>query len=69
MEIYIKRVEIYSARYGNLRTWPLEEALETLAGEPVDLEDERRVVLAKLVSVSWQAAGPCRPAAANAAFA
>lgn len=37
----ITDVGLYSARYGSLVTWPLAEALQTLAGEPVDLAHER----------------------------
>lgn len=38
-------IGFYSARYGNLTVWPLDEALATLAGEPVDVAEERARVL------------------------
>ncbi|MFD5176062.1 hypothetical protein ACFWM1_09655 [Nocardia sp. NPDC058379] len=37
-------VGIYSARYGHLATWPLPTLLDTLAGHPIDLADERDTV-------------------------
>lgn len=37
-------IGIYSARYGNLTSWPLDHALATMAGEPVDLPALRRTV-------------------------
>lgn len=40
----IDSIGIYSARYGSLVTWPLAEALQTLAGRPVDLAQERSEV-------------------------
>lgn len=40
----IRTIGLYSARYGFLATWPLEEALERLAGQPVDLSGEREWV-------------------------
>ncbi|KQQ94600.1 hypothetical protein ASF62_11060 [Leifsonia sp. Leaf325] len=43
-------IGFYSARYGNLTVWPLEEALATLAGEPVDVAAERARVLGILRS-------------------
>ncbi|MDO5287195.1 MAG: hypothetical protein Q4G45_10325 [Actinomycetia bacterium] len=51
----IRSIGIYSARYGYLVTWPLSEALTTLAGCPIDLAAEREVV--------WRIlGGPCRAA-------
>jgi hypothetical protein len=41
----IERIGIYSARYGNLTTWPLHEALEKLAGKRVNLGFQREQVL------------------------
>lgn len=35
---------IYSARYGNLTVWPLQEGLEKLAGGSVDLGKERKAI-------------------------
>jgi len=35
---------VYSGRYGALITWPLAEALETMAGCSLDLAEEREVV-------------------------
>ncbi|MEV6275892.1 hypothetical protein [Nocardia sp. NPDC051832] len=35
---------VYSARYGVLHTWKLQELLDTLAGTPVDLPAERATV-------------------------
>lgn len=40
----INEIGIYSARYGTLVTWPLEEALHTLAGSEVDLRSERAAI-------------------------
>lgn len=37
----IDRVGIYSARFGHLVTWSVADALEILAGRPVDLADVR----------------------------
>ena len=41
----IERIGIYSARYGNLTTWPLQQALEILAGKRVNLGFQREQVL------------------------
>lgn len=41
---HIDTVGIYSARYGSLVTWQLSEVLDGLAGEPVDIEQERATV-------------------------
>lgn len=35
---------IYSARYGTLMTWPLQEGFEMLAGRPVDVAAERATI-------------------------
>ncbi|OYN96240.1 hypothetical protein CGZ96_13320 [Enemella evansiae] len=40
----ITDLAIYSARYGALIGWPVVEALQTLAGEPVDLPEVRAEV-------------------------
>ncbi|MFV0256971.1 MAG: hypothetical protein ACK5PP_00790 [Acidimicrobiales bacterium] len=40
----IDRVAVYSARYGFLISWPLNDLLNDLAGQPVDLEAERATV-------------------------
>jgi hypothetical protein len=40
----ITSIGIYAARYGLLATWPLDAALRTLAGRPVDLVEVRRDV-------------------------
>ena len=40
----IRSVAIYSARYGHLVTWPLETALNTMAGAEVDLREEREQI-------------------------
>lgn len=40
----IRAIGFYSARYGALVTWPLDDALRTLAGEPVDLRAAREHV-------------------------
>lgn len=40
----IDAIGVYSARYGHFRRWGLDEALETMAGERVDLAAERRTV-------------------------
>lgn len=40
----IRRIGIYSARYGKLTTWDLIRALDLLAGEPVVLAEERETV-------------------------
>lgn len=37
----VRAIGIYSARYGELVTWPLGEILDLLAGRPVDLPRER----------------------------
>ncbi len=37
----IRAIGLYSARYGTLATWPLQEVLRVLAGEDVDLARER----------------------------
>lgn len=44
----IKSLGIYSARYGELVSWPLNEALESMAEESIDLAVEREVVWALL---------------------
>lgn len=41
----VTAVGIYSALYGRLATWPLVSLLETMAGRPVDLGEQRRRVL------------------------
>ncbi|MFV0458639.1 MAG: hypothetical protein ACK5MT_07730 [Actinomycetales bacterium] len=40
----IRSLGIYSGRYGALVTWPLAEALETMAAASIDLAEEREVV-------------------------
>lgn len=40
----IDRVGIYSARFGALISWDLEPTLELLAGEPIDLTEQREKV-------------------------
>ncbi|MEV7874194.1 hypothetical protein [Microbacterium sp. NPDC089188] len=40
----IRRLAIYSARYGTLTDWPLDRVAETAAGRPVDLAAERQRV-------------------------
>ncbi|WP_340537781.1 hypothetical protein [Nocardioides sp. GXZ039] len=40
----IDAIGIYSARYGALVTWPLQHALDVLAGEPVDVRAARERV-------------------------
>ncbi|MGV9822984.1 hypothetical protein [Nocardia xishanensis] len=40
----LTEVAMYSARYGTLHRWPLQQLLDTLAGEPVDLTAERATV-------------------------
>ena len=40
----IRSLGIYSARYGALVTWPLSEALESMAGTSIDMAVEREVV-------------------------
>lgn len=37
-------VALYSARYGTVHRWPLQQLLDELAGEPVDLSAERAIV-------------------------
>lgn len=44
----IARVGIYSARFGRMIVWDLDEMLEKLAGRPVDLSDMRERVWAVL---------------------
>jgi len=44
----LDRVAFYSARYGVLTTWPLQEFLELLHGGPVNLAHEREQVWALL---------------------
>ena len=44
----LDRVAFYSARYGALTTWPLQEFLELLHGGPVNLTHEREQVWALL---------------------
>ncbi|MGQ4615967.1 hypothetical protein [Nocardia sp. R7R-8] len=46
----IHTIGLYSARYGVLHRWPLQELLDTLAGEPIDLATERANVLKLLGS-------------------
>ncbi|MGY5210088.1 hypothetical protein [Nocardia gipuzkoensis] len=41
----IHTVALYSARYGVLHRWPLQQLLDTLAGEPIDLATERMKVV------------------------
>lgn len=43
-EYKIDSFGVYSARYGNLTTWPLVEGLGILAGRPVDVAAERTAV-------------------------
>ena len=43
-EYSITELGIYSARYGNLHTWPLSEVLYRSAGRPVDLASERLAI-------------------------
>ncbi|WP_159851058.1 hypothetical protein [Nocardia sp. CY41] len=45
----IHTIALYSARYGVLHRWPLQQLLDTLADEPTDLATERANVL-KLLS-------------------
>ncbi len=45
----IHTIGLYSARYGVLHRWPLQQLLDTVAGEPVDLAAERAHVF-KLLS-------------------
>ncbi|MEV6258400.1 hypothetical protein AB0L97_34595 [Nocardia sp. NPDC051911] len=45
----IHTIALYSARYGMLHCWPLQQLLDTVAGEPVDLAAERAHVF-KLLS-------------------
>ncbi|MGW4718819.1 hypothetical protein [Nocardia sp. NPDC004260] len=45
----IHTIALYSARYGVLHRWPLQQLLDTVAGEPVDLAAERAHVF-KLLS-------------------
>ncbi len=40
----LRSLGIYSARYGALVTWPLFEALESMAGDSIDVAAEREVV-------------------------
>ena len=40
----IRSLGIYSARYGALVTWPLSEALESMAGTSIDMAVELEVV-------------------------
>ena len=40
-EYSLKRIGIYSARFGSLTTWDLSQALKTLANGPVSLDAER----------------------------
>ncbi|KHL03796.1 hypothetical protein [Sinomonas humi] len=40
----INRIGIYAARFGALITWDLASTLELLAGEPVDVAEERETV-------------------------
>ncbi|WP_193510180.1 hypothetical protein [Cryobacterium sp. BB736] len=44
-EYGIHDIGIYSARYGRLATWPVDEALDKLAGHPVQLDVERQELL------------------------
>lgn len=44
----IKTIGIYSARYGTLATWPLQDALESMADSQVDLVEERQKVRAMI---------------------
>ncbi|WP_153348830.1 hypothetical protein [Nocardia aurantia] len=43
-EYRLTEVAVYSARYATLHRWPLQQLLDTLAGEPVDLAAERAAV-------------------------
>ncbi len=49
-EYSIKRIGIYSARYGSLTTWDLGQALETLAKGSISLDTERTAVWTLLSS-------------------
>jgi len=40
-EYKLDRIGLYSARYGGLSVWPLGEALNTMAGDTVELSDLR----------------------------
>ena len=40
---------VYSARYGNLISWPIQEAFEIMAGLPVDLHEERTLLASALL--------------------
>jgi len=40
----IDRVSLYSARYGNFTTWPLNDYLTLLSGRRVDIKAERAIV-------------------------
>lgn len=43
-EYAVRRLALYSARYGHLAQWPLADLLTELAGQPVDLATERERV-------------------------
>lgn len=43
-EFKIQAIGGYSARYGNLITWPLGESLNTMSGTSVDVAEERRTI-------------------------
>ncbi|WP_196814445.1 hypothetical protein [Nocardia sp. BMG111209] len=43
-EYRLTDVAVYSARFATLHRWPLQELLDTVAGEPVDLATERAAV-------------------------
>lgn len=43
-EFGLHTVSLYAARYGRLTSWPIAHLLETLAGRPVDLAEERAKV-------------------------
>jgi hypothetical protein len=56
----IHTLALYSARYGRLTTWPLQEMLETLAGHNVDLATERQRVWSLLAPASHDVSEPPR---------
>ncbi|WP_280489891.1 hypothetical protein [Nocardia carnea] len=52
----IHTVALYSARYGALHRWPLQQFLDTLAGRPVDIAVERADVWKLLAADGRRAA-------------
>jgi hypothetical protein len=52
----IHTVALYSARYGALHQWPLQQLLDTLAGEPTDIAAERAKVWNLLAAEGQRAA-------------